>query len=179
VVHGCSDVKAVAIICQVRDACLLEHCSEMHESEKPGLKHEHWAGRLFVHSQKCHQPYKRYLIVELSSPITAMYVGIMSSCLLLAFLLLVSSCRHVYVASASQYLSRIHNCARLLIVATQSNCLNCPNRLLIKVRSHGNNVRDVIIVCVIIADAQIYKQTWKTPSNLRTNQLRTSHTASW
>jgi len=35
----------------------------------------------------------------------------------------------VYVALASQYPSRTHNCARLLIVPTQCNHLNCRSRL--------------------------------------------------
>jgi len=61
--------------------------------------------------------------------------------------------RRVYVASASWYLSPSRNCGRLLIAATQSSHL-----LLTKVRSHGNNVRDVIIAHVISADAQIYRR---------------------
>ena len=61
--------------------------------------------------------------------------------------------RRVYVASASQYPSRSRNCGRLLIAATQSSRLNCRSRL---VRSHGNNVRNVIIAHVISADAQLH-----------------------
>jgi len=49
--------------------------------------------------------------------------------------------------------SRSRNCGRLLIAATQSSRL-----LPTKVRSHGNNVRDVIIAHVISADAQIYRR---------------------
>jgi len=40
-----------------------------------------------------------------------------------------SASRRVYIASASQYPSQIRNCARLLIVATESSCLNCQSRL--------------------------------------------------
>ena len=53
------------------------------------------------------------------------FVGIMSSCLLLAFPLSVSLAFRIYIASASQYPSWTRNCATLLIVATQSSCLNC------------------------------------------------------
>ena len=60
-----------------------------------------------------------------------------------------------YVASAFRYPSRSHNCGRLLIAATQSSLLHCRSRL---VRSHGNNVRDVIIAHVISADAHIYRR---------------------
>ena len=35
--------------------------------------------------------------------------------------------RHVYIASASQCPSQTRNCARLLIVATQSSGLNCQS----------------------------------------------------
>ena len=80
-------------------------------------------------------------------------VGITSSCSLLVFPLsvsLTSSCL------CSQYPSRTRNCARLLIVATQSSRLWTK---LSKVRSHGNNVRDVIIVHVISADAHTYIDT--------------------
>ena len=72
--------------------------------------------------------------------------------LLLASLLFL--CFPVYIASASRYPSQSRNWGRLLIAATQSSRLNCRSRL--KVRSHGNNVRDVIIAHVISADAQIY-----------------------
>ena len=45
------------------------------------------------------------------------------------------------------------DCARLLIVATQSSHLiELPKST--KVKSHGNNVRDIIIVHVISADTQ-------------------------
>jgi len=73
-------------------------------------------------------------------------VGITSSCSVLASPLSRSTLSHcVYVSSASQYPSRTRNCARLLTVATQSSCLNCRTRST-QVRSHGNNVRDVIIL---------------------------------
>jgi len=61
-----------------------------------------------------------------------------------------ASRRCIYAASASQHPSQTPNCARLRIVATQSN----PSQLL-KVRSHGNNV---IVVHVISADAQIHRR---------------------
>jgi len=65
-----------------------------------------------------------------------------------------SRCR-VYVASASRYPSRIRICGRLLIAAMQSSHLNqLPKST--KVRSHGNNVRDVIIAHMISADAHTY-----------------------
>ena len=79
-------------------------------------------------------------------------VGIMSSCSLLAFLLLVSlalSRLHCLYSSVS----RTHNCARLLIVATPG--LKAAVKLA-KVKSHGNKVwmLDVIIAHVISGDAQ-------------------------
>ena len=82
-----------------------------------------------------------------------------------------ASRRRVYVASASQYPSRSRNCDRLLIAATQSSHLNCQSRL---VRSHGNNVCDVII-----ADAFIYQQTQKPQSKLRTSWPHAKHAAGW
>ena len=90
-------------------------------------------------------------------------VGTTSSCSLLAFHSQSASHHLVYVASASQYLSRSRNCGRLLPVATQSSLAEVDKR------SHGNNVRDVIIVLVISADAQIniYTNRRKTQSNLR------------
>jgi len=69
-----------------------------------------------------------------------------------------ASCRCVYVASASRYQSQSRNCGRLLIAATQSSRLNCWSRL---VRSHGNNVHDVIIAHVISADAHRDAETAK------------------
>ena len=80
------------------------------------------------------------------------------SCSLLAFPLQSASRRRVYVASASRYPSRSRNCGRLLIAGMQSSRLNSKLLKPTKVRSHGNNVRDVIIVHVISADAQIYRR---------------------
>ena len=51
------------------------------------------------------------------------------SCFFLTFLLSVSLTLLCLIASASQYPSQTHNCARLLKVATQSSRLNCQSRL--------------------------------------------------
>ena len=63
-----------------------------------------------------------------------------------------ASRRRVYVASASRYPSRTRNCARLLVVATQSSHLNCQSRLS-KVAWQQCRLRDVIIAHVISVDA--------------------------
>ena len=70
-----------------------------------------------------------------------------------------ASRRRVYVASASRYPSQTRNCARLLVVATQSSRLNCRSRLS-NVAWQQCRRRDVIIAHVISADAQIYILWW-------------------
>jgi len=61
----------------------------------------------------------------------------------------------------------------------QSSRLNSKLLKPTKVWSHGNNVHDVIIAHVISADAQIYRQTQKRQSNLRTSRPRASRVAGW
>jgi len=79
---------------------------------------------------------------------------ITSSSSLVAFPLSVSlSCRHVYIASASQYPSRTCSCARLLIVPTKAAVQ------IAEVRLHNNNACDIIVAMRISGDAQIYKDT--------------------
>jgi len=89
-----------------------------------------------------------------------------------------ASRRHVYIASGSQYPSQSHNCGRLLIAALYAKQ---PSKLpkSTQVRSHGNNVHDVIIAHVISVDAHIYIyiQTQKRQSNLRTSRPRAKHAA--
>ena len=86
------------------------------------------------------------------SQLVSLSVGITNSCSLLHFHSRSALRRHVYAVSASRYPSRTRNCGRLLMAATQSSRLNCQSQL---VRSHGNNVCDIIIAHVISADAQI------------------------
>jgi len=71
----------------------------------------------------------------------------------------------VYVASASWYPSWTHNCARLLIVATlllvatkaSVDASKLPKST--RARSHGNNVRDVIIAHVMCGHTNKYMPT--------------------
>ena len=93
-------------------------------------------------------------------------VGTTSSCSLLAFPLSVSLVPSRLVASAFRYPSRTCNCARLLIVATQSSHLNCLSRLS-KVAWQQCRLHDVIIVHVISVDAQIYIYTYTDVENAK------------
>ena len=99
-------------------------------------------------------------------------VGTTSSCSLLTFPLSVSLALP-RLRCLCLSVSRTHNCARLPVVATQSSRLNCRSRLS-KVAWQQCRLRDIIIAHMISTDAQIYQQTWKTQSNLKTSQLRTS-----
>ena len=58
----------------------------------------------------------------------------------------------------------------------QSSRLNCRSRL---VRSHGNNVCDVIIAHVISVDTHMHIQTRKPQSNLKTSRPRAKRAAGW
>jgi len=95
-------------------------------------------------------------------------VGTTNSCSLLTFPLSVSFVP-LRLRCLCFSVCRTHNCARLLTVATQSSRLNCRSRLS-KVAWQQCRLHDIIIAHVISADAQIYQQTWKTQSNVRTSQ---------
>ena len=107
--------------------------------------------------------HSRALLAARHSVLVSDSVGITSSCSLLAFPLSVS----LYVASTSQYPSLTHNC----------RYTKKPSKLpkSFKVRSHGNNVRDVIIVHVISAEAQIIDSIFPSSCNIRLQRRQPCH----
>ena len=87
------------------------------------------------------------------SQLVSCFVGIMSSCSLLVFLLLVSlasSCLRCLCSLISQTC----NCAWLVVIPVLKAAIRST-----KVKSHRNNLCDVIIAHVISADVQTNKQT--------------------
>jgi len=78
-------------------------------------------------------------------------------------------------------LCRTHNCVRLLTVPLlYSDCKAALKST--KVKLHGNNAYDVIIVHVNkcrCTDQQTDKQMRKMLSNLRTSRANTLHEADW
>ena len=79
-------------------------------------------------------------------------VGIMSRCLVLVFLLLAFGQPCVYIASAPWHVELVT--PRLLIYSIKPHHVD-------QNKSHGNNVRDVIIVHGISVDVQTNKQTYR------------------
>ena len=101
---------------------------------QPGLRHSHPLKS---------SPSSHFLLVSDS-------VGTTSSSLFWHFRSWSASRPHIYITSASWYPSETCNCARLLIVVTQAA---------VYWRSHDNNVRHIIIACMVSADTQIFIHT--------------------